>query len=984
MYRRIIVCLAVYIGFIAPASLAGEPNDYINPGRELLFNGSLSGVRAAYQIFENGLQDTSCTECQTNRELTFFHCLADTAMLFVRDDSNSIDSVFELMRNFGVTISGEHWAPYFEPNMLDFNDVRNQHNVYEIPQDAPDITEFINILDTSFIPEIEEIIADLNSISDTPTDRFRIYLSADELKIFYPSDYDFEEPLEPVEVDYGEVLLLKGMLTALKAQLEFKAAYDIYIAPNDKLFEKLYGGSLNINDDILLPHPEILNVLPTANDSNDGAAILAQANDDLINAINYYFDMVDYIRSEEDLQSDDFFYIDPNDEFLAEELENRLTILRDSLINDTVATFPLETTKTYNVYDANSVYAGQLTVVYNFSGIDGDSGSLIFTNGNLAPSPWDIDWCGITETNQIEIDLEYYSQYQWRQGYFQGDLSEDGNTILNATLEYWGDSSGTLNDLSGQIVSVEVEDANIDLNPIFGSTTRYPNPVNPRDLLLVFDQWNDPLPGTAGHGLGDDPTLGGVLPQMTQYGWQKEFGLQPGGLVYLDSVSSSQITVDGDMSDWDAGQLVFNDISGDTDEDSHEVNGVDIKNLYMAYDRENFYGAIDFYDDIGSGDRQYNLFLSYSPDSSGSLHSINIEIYIYDGVAYGSLCYMDTDDYGWTDWQCLGSFTAELGQNAVEFKIPFDDMPDYLPGRYITVNSNGWTSDWSTRDGEWNQTHLKIGEVENISGTIAYNGFQGSPIFVQAYTDPQDPEESAVATVMITEPGQYTLEGIGLGWQGYVRAFTPVFGFDNPFESGAFQIQTATPVFMMYDDLDDVDITLNYPIELKKDILRNGEIDSETREVDWYYFDAVAGGTYTIDLTRLTADYAFITLYERNADDEAARLDYWQEQHIEWYCRDSGRYYIKVANGEYQSSDGTYQIQMTGDIACPQTDIADSQWFGVKDCKVNFYDLAAFVSQWLNNCSEPFWCGQADFNKSGSTNFSDFAAIADEWMLNGI
>jgi hypothetical protein len=974
--------LAVCIGFATLTSSASELNDYNIPGRAILFDGTLSGIRSAYQIFDNGLNDGNCAECPTNRELKFFHALSKTAMLLVRNDGNSIDSVFELAQKFGINISGQYWAPYFRPSTLDFNEVRNQHNVYQIPDDAPNINDFRNILDSSFIPEIEEIISDLNSISDSSSDRFRIYLLADELGIFYPSDYEFEEPLQPVEVDYGEVLLLKGLLTDLKAQLEMKNAYDIYIEPNDRLLEKDYGGSLRINEDILLPHPEILNVLPTVHDSNNGSAILAQSAGDFISAINYYINMIEYIRSEEDWQGDDFLYIDPNDNYDVNQIENRLTTLRDSRINDTVATFPLETTKTYDVYDANSRYIGQLTLVYDITGINGDSGSLIFMDGNLAPSPWDIDWCGIVETNQIEADLEYYSEGQWGQGYFEGTLSQDGNTITNGTFEYWGSNSGTLNNLSGQIVSIEVEDANIDLNPIFGSTARYPNPVNPRDLLPEFDQWNAALPGTVGHGLGNDPTLGGVLPQMTQYDWQKEFALQPGGLIYLDYISSTKITVDGGISDWDANQIVFNDISGDTEEDSNEVSGVDIKNLYMAFDQRNLYGAIETYDEIGSGVRWYRIFLSYSADNAFDLHSFEIEINVNNGIAYGDLYYMDTDDYGWSYWQYITDFTAASGPNSIEFKIPFDDIPDYLPGRYITVSAENQDSDEYS---DYDQTHLKIGEVGTISGTVVYNGFQGDPIFVQAYTDPQDPEGSAVATTMITELGPYTLEGIGFGWQGYIRAFTPLFGFDNPFESGAFQVQTSTPVWMMLSDLDDVDITMNYPIELKKDVSKAGEIDTETREVDWYYFDAVAGGTYTIDLTRGTAQYACIALYDKDAEDEL-KFDCGQTPQINWLCEASGRYYVEVAidYDYYLAAGGTYQIQMTSDITCPQADIANAQWVGVKDCKVNFYDLAAFVSRWLNSCSEPFWCEQADFNHTGSVNFSDFATLANEWLQEGI
>jgi len=977
MYRKIVMCLIVCVSFIPLNSFARaiEPNDYTSPGRALLFDGTLTGIRSACQLFEDGLSSGNCPECETNREFTFFHALADTAMLLVRDDGNSIDSIFELMQKFGITISGQYWAPYFRPSTLDFNEIRNQHNTYQIPDDAPDITEVGNILDASFIPEIEEIIAELNSISDTPSDRFRIYLSPDELRIFYPSDYVFEEPLVPVEVDYAEVLLLKGILTALKAQLEFRAAYDIYISPSDKLFEKFYGGSLKINEDILLSHPEILKVLPTLNDSNDGKAALAQIKQDWIDAVNCYLNTVGYIRAEEDPQEDDFIYIDPNDDNIVNEINKRLTTLRDSIINDTLATLPMETTKTYSIDEPGST-GWTLDITYDLIGFP-LNGSFVALDGNK-PGPWYVDYFNIANDN-LYIEMHCDAPGDWGGAVFTSTLSQDGNTITNGVFEYWGSSGGTINNLSGQAVNIEVQDVNIDLNPIFGSTDRYPNPVDPRDLLPEFDQWNGPLPGTVGHGLGNDPTLGGIVPQTTQYDWQKEFDLQPGGVVYLDYVSSSKITVDGDIDDWNDSQIIFNDISGDTEEDSNAVGGVDIKNLYMAYDWYNLYGAIDFYDEIGSGERQYDLSLDYLPDRGESLHSININIYVYNGVAYGYLYYMDTDKGGWTYWQYITDFTAACGQNSVEFEIPFDDIPDELPGRFITIESEGWDQNWNW-DGEENFTHLRIGEVETISGTVSYDGFKGDPIFVQAYTNPEDPEESVIATTMITEPGPYMLEGIGFRWQVFVRAFTPLFGFENPFEVSAFQIQTATPVFMMFEDLDDIDIALNYPIELKNGISSQGQIDSETWEIDWYYFDAVAGGTYTINLTPITAPYARIALYERNARWELIGLDYWETQQIVWTCPESGRYYVGAENGYYQPAGGTYLIQMDTDVTCPQADIACAKWVGVKDCQVDLYDLAVLVSHWLDNCSYPYWCDKSDFDESGSANFLDFNTLADEWM----
>jgi hypothetical protein len=766
-------------------------------------------------------------------------------------------------------------------------------------------------------------------------------------------------------------MIIKGMLKGLKGLLQTQKAYDLYIDENNMLIEKDYGNCFSINSDLLEPHPDFLNVLPTANDSNDGAAILAQAAQNWIDSINYYLDVVDYIRSEEDSQDDDLLCIDPNDDNLVNKISDRLTTLRDSLIDDTIASAPLETTKTYTLEETSSPSTWELKLVFDI--IDSDAGgSFALVSGSGLPSPWEITAFAI-EGNVLTAEMDYDMPEYWGGAWLQADISQDCNTITNGIFEYWGPAYGTISNLSGQIVNIDIEEGSLDLNPIFGSSQRYPTPVNPRDLLPVLDQWDEPLPDTLGHGLGDDPALGGILPGMTQYDWQKEFDLQPAGLFYLDFISPWQIELDGDVNDWTEDQLVFSDISDDTWGAPNSHSGVDIKNFYMAYDWENVYGAITLYDDInfeGSGPQaeakfSYAVDLSYSPYSS-SFNTISF----YMSAIYDNGCLLATS----------GNVEFCIGQNAVEFKIPFYNIPGYLPGRFVTLKSSG--PDWYESDGEENETHLQIGEVGSISGAVSYDGYKGDPIFIHAYTDPEDPDGSIVASTMITEPGPYTLDGIGLGWRGYIMAFTPLFGFDNPFELEAFDIQAVMPVFLLNSSLENVDITLHYPVILEKNTWEFGEIDTETEEVDWFVFDAVQGGTYTLDLTRDTADHACMSLYGRDGDTELIDLYDWQTQQINWLCPVSGRYYVKVANGYYQPASGTYQIKMTTDVTCPDTDIASAEGIGVMDCKVDFYDLSALASRWLNSCSSPYWCDDCDFDESGSVNFTDFAELANEWMVD--
>jgi len=416
---------------------------------------------------------------------------------------------------------------------------------------------------------------------------------------------------------------------------------------------------------------------------------------------------------------------------------------------------------------------------------------------------------------------------------------------------------------------------------------------------------------------------------------------------------------------------------------------VDIDTLYMAYDWENLYGAITFHDNISNSiEYSYDLYLSYSPKyvspgNYSALDAIRLDIDVYGGSAVGSLYQMDSPDC-YPYWNYVTSFDAAAGPNAVEFKVPFIDIPTDLPGRFILLESSGWdpiSYEWA---GEWNGTHLKIGEVSTISGTVSYNGYRGAPIFVQAYTDPEDPDGSIVAGTMITEPGPYTLQGIGLGWRGYVRAFTPLFGFDNPFELVAFDIQDSMPVYLMGSSIDDIDLVLTNPPLLENGVWVDGQILPE-KENQYYAFDAVQAGTYNIEVIEDIPYGKRLALFGRDGD-EILVLDYDSGDGLAisgWLCPLSGRYYTKLQT-LCETSQQTYQIRMTTDTICPQTDIACAEWVGVKDCKVDKYDLAVLVSNWLGDCSEPYWCDDSDFDESGFIDFADFAVVANEWLHDGI
>ena len=545
--KIVVTTLFMIAAFYAPVASAATPDVYINEGKPYMFQGTLSGLRSAYQIFDEGINDPACPACSTDRELIFLHAVTKTAMLFI-DNQNLVvqNSFLEVAEIFGLKVDqlGDLFDE-LDPNFVDEN------GCYKVPSGAPKLDDIPDALDSflddSIIPAVDDIIAELDSISDTPSDRFRIY--------FTPDETGLENNLE---VDYGDLLVLKGILYVFKGLLQAQSPYDIFINPDWDLLEKLLykdgicpdteitdadlmnflnisvtdPNKIKITTHILNKYPNLLKLLPTSGHSEDGAAILALARQDLIDGINYYFAALDYIRLEDDPpgadpQEDELLYLDPEAAFFVDNVDEKLIALRDSLLKGTIITCPIETLRAYSVSGAD--LSGALILEPDYGGLapfyEGEEGSLTFLTG-IPPSPWDVEWFEIgPEQIQVEVKRGEWPNRTW--GYFEAVLSEDGESFSDGTFEWWGHEEGSVSGLLGELYSSEVMDVNVNLNPIFGSS----KPVSPRDLLPQFDNDNDPIPGTFGHGLGDDATLGGILPDMTQNDWVTLLELSAADLV---------------------------------------------------------------------------------------------------------------------------------------------------------------------------------------------------------------------------------------------------------------------------------------------------------------------------------------------------------------------------------------------------------------------------------------------------------------------
>lgn len=953
----------------AAASAQTTAQDYLDTTRPLLFDGTLSGIRQAHEVLEQAVNDMDCTDCAGNRELLFFHTISRIAMIAIRNDGAPVDSAMELAEAFGVLFTGDliRDITVTAPDWPE-----NRYGQPEIPADAETLNSLAAFLNTSAVPEIEGIIDELNQISDSPEDRFRLFLTPDETAVFLdPTDPPYAQD---IEVDYGEVLLLKGALSVIKGIITAKSAYDTQVNAQDRILEKLYEDCFSIKNDLLLPHPDFLKLLPTTNDPNDGAAVMAQSRQDILTGLQYYADTVDYLWNEDvpegaDPQGDELLSLDPADRYISDAIREKLDAIIASLQNDTPVTLDGKISQRYDLENSEEMETMSLWLEVSPSG-KYETGEIEVSTGSFYNWYREVDFEIIG--NQINGYADEYGYY----GYFTGTLNDDRSMMTNASFEYWGYEEGSISDLSGSMNWENLEEQfTVDLNPVFGDSPRYPDPVSPRDLFPAFSDWNKPLPGTL-----PDATLGGILPEATQSDWTGWIDPQPDTKIPDWPVINTWQKVNGFVDVWLQNQLIFTDPTGDLG-DAWTPEGIDIKELYMGYDNDYLHGCIvlknpleDYY---GYG---YDVSLSYCPNTANAPDTLKINISGYNtGLSGQLLLFHFINDYGYGYWETAAYFEVRMEDHFITFRIPFEDIPTNISGRYLSVDSSwGYDSYWLEPADE-NNTQIQVGTTASISGTVTFPGHRGGPIFVQVYADRNDPEESMVAYTMLNEPGNFTFDHIGLGFDGYIRAFSPLFGEYHIADMDAMKVEDIQSVTVNTQTISGIELNLHVPPVLEKDVCLSDSLNTTTNTTDYFAFDAVAGGIYTLDIFRANADYAQLFLLDRNGNDELIMLYEWQSR-IDWFCPTSGRYYVKVADPEWYQYGGSYQLCLSSNIDLPTADISGPQWSGVKDGQVNLHDIALLAGYWLSDCSVPYWCDESDYDQSGTVDLGDLSTLLDEWL----
>ncbi len=281
---------------------------------------------------------------------------------------------------------------------------------------------------------------------------------------------------------------------------------------------------------------------------------------------------------------------------------------------------------------------------------------------------------------------------------------------------------------------------------------------NFRDYLPQFNIIGKVLYGTVAHGIGDDPTLDGILPEFNQERWAEILRAKDGPVYARTSIPNKTINIkDSSLDDWNGINSIFQDRSGDADPD---LPGSDIKALYLAKDDNYLYGRIDL-DNPPDNEVTYSVAFKSTPQQWADLY-INIQFIPGKGWLVK----------GPSPWEIEYSGYAKVTGSSLEWKIPIPDL-SFIEGDYLSVNSSK----------DHNTTCIQIAkQLGTISGKLNVPGFNGKGVIRIAVfkvhqggeTD-LDPEDSIRSKTIYPDQYQrgmiYTIDDLPIGSKIFITAW---------------------------------------------------------------------------------------------------------------------------------------------------------------------------------------------------------------------
>ncbi len=299
-----------------------------------------------------------------------------------------------------------------------------------------------------------------------------------------------------LEIDYGDVLILKGLFLAYKGVLEMEIVDGTEPYAFTTVPDRIDSVRAAAKGSRLVEWAERLAVLPMENEGVPEVALVRQARQDWIDAITQYIDALEYIALENstpgmDPQEDELTYIDPSSQPHLDVYAGALTTLLTSLEHDTVGSEPVATTRTYEVRDTEAASIGTLVLEFDGTRFEGQRGHLTLADGEVL----EVDWFGLLDADDVGISL-FGCDYQ-AEAWLEGSIDSDRGLIAQAILDIWGASPKAMPTGAGQMANGNVRHEGS------GSFWKVPEPAQPDGWdEVAWDIWGhdvslaEPVSGT--------------------------------------------------------------------------------------------------------------------------------------------------------------------------------------------------------------------------------------------------------------------------------------------------------------------------------------------------------------------------------------------------------------------------------------------------------------------------------------------------------
>ena len=736
-----IICIVLMITGTAGGAMANPASDaFVTDGRGLLFNNgdpTYPGIIAANDKFQEAY-DADPGD-QTAR---LFLAVTKLAVFGLENGDNPamLQTFRDLYEAFGISRTDAESileAPITDPPTV--------FEEYDPPDTMPNGDEFQTFLAGPFLDLINEVILLVAGISNDS--EFKVNITALELG---------DE--SGIEVDYGDVLLLRSFLYTFKAFILLVDSYNMDALDIHEFTVLVNSGVMQLQRDILNRYDNFLKLKQT----NPPPPSLAASKTALVAAIETWQEAYDFIVAEgndlEDDQADDLFAFGSQEE--KENAEGVLAMMDafktslDANKSMEFETREIEWVLTNDSNDKLGIYVE----------IDED--------GNVSGNAWGIDGCDflfcgggvnqyVVEGDQITIQLETYQSCGDHQEILTatliGTLNEAHDQVISGTYSKPGcfdESTGPFN-FTGDLIKDETEVVKMDFNRIFGNTDK--PAVNIHDVMPEFDIYDKAIPGTF-----PEPVLGGFFPDMvTNLDATMFFELQQTGSF---TIPTRTITIDGIMGDWSSNELLHTDIEGDNDTD---ITGTDIEEVYLAKDDTDtyLYIGMTLYDGGPNQAVVYELGFRNSADDGYMPLKLFAE---YDGNWVAGLQHGDSKIFP-------DNCSATIGTNCIEWKIPLSEITDRLDNNSLSGKfiSTATLLAGAEDDFDFNETRIQLYPAI-LTGNFscpAYDGTGNIFIKVMGEANPNSDWDLGSTWVAGNNSGSYTINGLSAGQDGYVYAF---------------------------------------------------------------------------------------------------------------------------------------------------------------------------------------------------------------------